>query len=161
MSDRSPQTGILDHATESIIDLSARQSRARLTLSALDGFVAIMKAWEIGNEEARSLLGGISSDRYVAMEQDALHEELPEEMMIRISYVIRLVQVLHTVFGNSLDDTWMSRPSSNSIFGGATPLPYCLEYGTVGLKKALRYWCYIYAATISTDMLPYSLKTRS
>ena len=100
--------------------------------------MAIMKAWKIRNEEARNLLGGISSDRYAAMEQVALHEELPEEVMIRISYVIRIFQVLHTVFGNSLADTWMSRPNSNSMFGGATPLAYCLQHGTVGLKNVLR-----------------------
>ena len=58
MTKRSDNSDILDQTTESIVDLSARQSRARLTPSAVDGFAAIIKAWNVGDEDARDLLGG-------------------------------------------------------------------------------------------------------
>ena len=134
----SKTSNILDHTMESIVALSVRQSKARLTPCAEGGFAAIIKVWNISDEDARNLLGGISSDLYAAMKDATPHEELPEEALMRISYLIGIFKALHTVFGNSLADVWMTRPNTNEMFAGTTPLAYCLENGIVSLKNVLR-----------------------
>lgn len=97
-----------------------------------------MKAWKIGEEDARNLLGGISSDRYTAMREAPLHKRLPNDMLIRISHLVGIFRALHTAFGHKLANTWMPRPITNSMFAGATPLAYCLEHGIARLKKVRR-----------------------
>ena len=138
MTKASKISYITDDTGESTIELSSRQSRARLTPSAVDGFAAIMKAWKIGDEDARGLLGGVSSDFYTAMQGAGFHEELPDEILIRISYLIGIFKALHTVFGNRLADAWMTRPNTNSMFKGTTPLAYCLEHGILGMRNVRR-----------------------
>ncbi len=131
----SKTQGVFDHTTESIVDLSVRQSKAGLTPSAEDGFAAITRAWNISDEDARNLLGGISSDLYAAMKDATPHEELPEHALIRISYLVQIFTALHTMFGSKLADAWMTLPNSNPMFGGETPLAYCLVHGIDGLKN--------------------------
>ena len=69
------------------------------------------------------------------MKDPAFHEELSEDVLIRISYLIGVFKALHTAFGSKLADTWMTLPNSNAMFGGTTPLAYCLKNGIVGLKN--------------------------
>ncbi|MCL5263283.1 MAG: MbcA/ParS/Xre antitoxin family protein [Acidobacteria bacterium] len=126
---------VFDHTTESIVALSVRQSKPRLTPSAEDGFAAIIKAWNVSDEDAQDLLGGISSDLYAAMKDTTPHEVLSEEALIRISYLVGIFKALHTVFGSRVADTWMTLPNSNPMFGGETPLAYCLVHGIDGLKN--------------------------
>lgn len=138
MTEESKTPDTPDDSTESITNLSVRRSRTRLTPSAVIGFVAIMQAWNVTDQDARNLLGGISHDQYAAMKDAAFHEELSEDALIRISYLVGIFKALHTAFGNKLADTWMIRPNTNAMFGGTTPLAYCLENGIDGLKNVRR-----------------------
>lgn len=123
---------------DSIVGTSIRQARAGLTPSAEDGFAAIMKAWNVSDEDARNLLGGISSSHYAAMKVAAHREKLPKEALIRISLLIGIFKALHTTFGSRLANAWMTLPNTNSMFSGTTPLAYCLEHGIVGMKNVRR-----------------------
>ena len=49
------------YAPAPIVDLSARATRERLSPAALKAFFSIVEHWNIRDEDARALLGGLSN----------------------------------------------------------------------------------------------------
>jgi hypothetical protein len=47
-----------------LVDLNAKAERERLSQSALKGFFKLVATWKVRDEDARQLLGGVSSSSY-------------------------------------------------------------------------------------------------
>lgn len=87
---------------------------------ALEGFFQIMARWNIGNSDARRILGN-PAERTFFQWKTGKAVRVPEDTLRRIGYVAGIWKALQIVYSDAtLADTWVSRP--NKAFGGQTPL---------------------------------------
>ena len=120
-----------------LVDLTARVERERLSPSALRGFFNIMERWQIRDEDARSLLGGVSNGPFYRMKKDP-DRVLDADMLLRISYLVGIFKALHILHSEPLADEWVRRPNTNRVFGGQTPLAYMLKGGVPAMQTVRR-----------------------
>ena len=52
-----------------VVDLASRAARERLSPGALKAFFNIMARWELRDEDARALLGGVSNGPFYEMKR--------------------------------------------------------------------------------------------
>jgi hypothetical protein len=109
-------------------DLGARAERDRLSAPALKAFFNIMARWQIRDEDARALLGGVSNGPFYEWKRDP-NRTLDTDRLTRISYLIGIFKALGILHGKRLADEWVRLPNSNPIFGGSTPLAYMIRGG--------------------------------
>jgi hypothetical protein len=87
---------------------------------ALRGFFLIMKAWKIGAEEARKLLGSPAERTYYAWQAGG-GTRVPQDTLRRIGYIAGIYKALQILYSDpALADSWLSRP--NADFGEQAPL---------------------------------------
>jgi hypothetical protein len=103
------------------VDLNQREERERLSQSALKVFFKLTQAWQLRDEDARELLGGISSSAFYEWKKNP-NRVLEVDRITRISFLIGIYKALHILYGDKLADEWVSLPNRNVIFGGSTPL---------------------------------------
>lgn len=116
-----------------LLDIDDPNVRARVSPSSKNIYVNIMKAWNVGDEDARRLLGGVSAESYEVMKSKESTDTLNEDQLKRVSYLVGIYKALRTLHGDKIATTWMTRPNDNNIFGGMTPLAYCVKEGMPGL----------------------------
>ena len=124
------------HPTE-LVDLSARSERERLSPAALRAFFTIMTRWQVRDEDARALLGGVSNGPFYEMKKNP-ERVLDPDRLLRISYVIGIFKALNLLYSTTLADAWMNRPNSNAIFAGQTPLAYLIAGGLPAMQVVRR-----------------------
>ena len=87
---------------------------------ALEWFFNIMKLWDVGNEDARRILGSPPLRTFYAWKKKP-PAKLPEDTLRRIGYIAGVWKALQIIYSDpKLADTWISRP--NEFFGAQTPL---------------------------------------
>ena len=116
-----------------LVDLNAKAERERLSKAALKGFFKLAAAWKLRDDDARELLGGISSSAYYEWKK---HPErtLEVDCITRISYLLGTYKALHILYGDKLADEWMGLANTNLIFGGRTPLAYVAAGGLPAMQ---------------------------
>ena len=122
-----------------IPDLADPATRARLSPAAIVAFFAIVDKWQLRNEDAMSMLGGISHGRYFELKR---HRKglLSQDELTRISLLVGIFKALNILFGQRLANQWTSRPNSNPMFNGAPPLQYLSRGGVpamIGVRRLL------------------------
>ncbi len=120
-----------------LIDLTSRSERERLSTSALKAFFNLTNRWGIRDEEARSLLGGISNGPYYNWKKQP-QRLLDPDVLTRISYLIGIFKALNILYGEKLADDWVRLPNSNRIFAGRTPLDYMIRGGVPAMQIVRR-----------------------
>ena len=108
--------------------------RRRLGRSGLIAFRRIMDEWRIPADESRQLIA-------IAPETDLDRldpNNLSEEKLMRISYLIGIYKVLHEVHGDLLADEWIRLPNANKLFKGLAPLVYMARGGLVAMQRVRR-----------------------
>ncbi|HZX25574.1 MAG TPA: MbcA/ParS/Xre antitoxin family protein [Telluria sp.] len=116
-----------------LVDLNSRAERERLSRSALVGFFKLAQAWQLRDEDARELLGGLSSSSFYDWKRNP-DRVLEVDRITRISYLIGIYKALHILYGDKLADEWVSLPNTNAIFGGRTPLDYMSAGGLLAMQ---------------------------
>jgi hypothetical protein len=116
-----------------LVDLNARAERERLSQSALKGFFKLVGAWRLRDEEARELLGGVSSSTFYEWKKNPARV-LEVDRITRISYLLGIYKALHILYGDQLADEWVSLPNANALFGGRTPLAQMLSGGLLAMQ---------------------------
>jgi Protein of unknown function (DUF2384) len=105
--------------------------------AAKRAFFRIMEAWDIGDAEARVLLGAPSRStfyNYKRGEGGALSADTLE----RVSYVLGIYKALKLLFPNPQQaDGWMRKP--NAAFGGRSALERVLGGKVVDLASVRAY----------------------
>jgi uncharacterized protein (DUF2384 family) len=117
--------------------LGSREARERLSPAALRGFFAVMTAWQVRDEDARQLLGGVSRATFYEMKRQPERVCSVDELT-RISYLIGIFKALNVLHGEALADRWMQLPNTNRLFGGATPLQFVVDGGIPALDQVRR-----------------------
>jgi hypothetical protein len=118
-------------------DLTTKRERERLSGPAIRAFFAIMGRWKVKDEDARSLLGGLSNGPFYAMKRDA-DRVIDSDRLMRISYLIGIFKALNILHGRKLADEWMQLPNSNPIFAGETPLSFVMHGGLPAMQVVRR-----------------------
>ena len=113
-------------------DLGDGATRARLSPPGIEAFFAIADKWELRNEDAMALLGGISHGRYYELKKKR-KGILSQDELTRISLLIGIFKALNILFSQKLANQWTSRPNSNAIFHNATPLELLIRAGVPGM----------------------------
>jgi hypothetical protein len=121
-------------------DLSRPEERRRLSGAALKALFNIVKHWQVRDEDARQLLGGISNGAYYQLKQNTCSSVkiLDQDRLVRISYLIGIFKSLNILYSQRLADQWMQLPNTNPIFAGRTPLDYILRGGTPAMDVVRR-----------------------
>ena len=115
------------------VELGLREERERLSASALKGFFNIMGCWEVRDEDARALLGGVSNGPYYTWKKQP-ERVLDADVLTRISYLVGIFKALNILYGQKLADEWVQLPNTNPIFNGRTPLDYMMRGGLPALQ---------------------------
>jgi Protein of unknown function (DUF2384) len=126
------------HPAVSIPDLSLDEERRRLSAGAIKALFNIVDRWEVRDEDARKLLGGISNGTYYLLKQSPRGKTQDQDSLMRISYLIGIFKSLNILYGQKLADQWMRLPNTNPIFAGRTPLDYVLRGGIPAMDTVRR-----------------------
>ena len=121
-----------------VVDLASKAERERLSPSALKAFFNIMGRWQVRDEDARSLLGGVTNGPYYEMKKKPEGRVLDSDKLLRISYLIGTFKALNILHGRKLADEWVRLPNTNRIFAGATPLAYMIQGGVPAMQTVRR-----------------------
>ncbi len=122
------------YAPPALPDLSRAEERRRLSPAALRAFFNIVERWEIRDEDARQLLGGISSGAYYELKKKP-SRVLDQDRLQRVSYLIGIFKALNILYGTRLADSWVQLANTNPIFSGRSPLAYMLQGGTPAMER--------------------------
>ncbi len=91
----------------------------------------------VRDEDARTLLGGISNGRFYEIKKKP-ERTLDADTLTRISYVIGIFKALNILYSEKLADAWVRRANTNRIFGGETPLAYMMKGGLPAMQIVRR-----------------------
>ena len=115
-------------------DLSNKDVIRRLSPSAVKGFLKIAALWELRDEDARQLLGGISNGAYYQLKKTGLRT-LDQDRLTRISLLTGIFKGLNILYRKKLADRWVHLPNTNPMFGGETPLWYMMKGGVPAMLR--------------------------
>src|SRR5438876_893222 len=120
-----------------LVDLTARRERERLSPSALKTFFKIIGRWQVRDEDARALLGGVSNGPYYQMKK-APNRILDADTLLRVSYLVGIFKALHILHAEVLADEWVRLPNTNRLFRGQSPLAFMLAGGLPAMQTVRR-----------------------
>jgi uncharacterized protein (DUF2384 family) len=120
-----------------LVDLNDRAQRERLSSSALKGFFQLTNAWQVRDDHARELLGGVSSSTFYEWKKKT-DRVLEVDRITRISYLLGIYKALHILYGDKLADEWVHLPNSNPVFNGRAPLAFMLGGGLLAMQTVRR-----------------------
>ena len=120
-----------------LVDLGSRAARERLSSAALKAFFNIMARWQVRDEDARALLGGVSNGPFYEMKRNP-DRTLDADRLTRVSYLVGIFKALGVLHSEPLADAWIQRPNSNPLFAGLTPLAYMIGGGLPAMKNVRR-----------------------
>ena len=125
------------YAPSPLVDLASKRERERLSPSAVRAFFKIIARWNVRDDDAKSLLGGISNGPYYEMKKDP-DRVLDADRLLRISYLVGVFKALNILYSKKLADAWVLLPNSNRIFAGRTPLDYMTKGGLPAMQTVRR-----------------------
>ena len=121
-------------AWEKPADLSSRDVQKRLSPLAVKVFFKIRELWELRDEDARQLLGGMSNGAFYELKKKA-RGTLDQDRLTRISILTGIFKGLNILYGKKLADRWIQLPNENPMFRGETPLTYMSKGGLPAMLR--------------------------
>jgi hypothetical protein len=125
------------YRTDAPPDLGARPERERLSAPALKAFFNIMARWNVRDEDARALLGGVSNGPFYEMKRSP-ERVLDADRLTRISYLVGIFKALNILHSRPVADEWIQLANANPIFAGRTPLAYMIRGGLPAMQTVRR-----------------------
>lgn len=125
---------IVGFSTNKATDLSKRDVQNRLSPAAIAAFFKLIDAWQVRDEAARQLLGGVSNGVYYQMKRGQ-NKTLDQDKLTRISLLIGIFKALNILYSRKLADAWVSLSNSNPMFEGEPPLTYMVQGGVPALVR--------------------------
>ena len=115
-------------------DLSSKDVQKRLGPAAVRAFLKIQELWELRDEDARQLLGGMSNGAFYELKRRA-RGTLDQDRLTRISILTVIFKALNILYSSKLADAWISLPNTNLMFAGSSPLEYMKKGGIPALLR--------------------------
>lgn len=119
-------------------DLTDAGVRERLSPSAIKAFVKIVKKWNLTEDQARGLLGGIASSTLHEWKKEPNGRKLGQDTLMRISLVIGIYKALIIYFGKPWADRWVLLDNRGPVFAGRAPIDFMLRNGQPGMVQVRR-----------------------
>jgi hypothetical protein len=116
------------------IDLSLKENQQRLSRSAIPAFFKVVQAWQLRDESARQLLGGVSNGFFYQLKRGQ-KKTLDQDKLTRISLLLGIFKALNILYSRKLADSWVTLPNSNPMFHGEAPLVYMVKGGVPALVR--------------------------
>lgn len=128
------QQPLAGFAAETVVDLSRREIQERLSRSAVPAFFKLVEAWQLRDESARQLLGGVSNGVFYQMKRG--HKKtLDQDKLTRVSLLLGVFKGLNILYSRKLADAWVNLPNTNPMFEGEAPLSYMIKGGVPALVR--------------------------
>lgn len=129
-------TGVAIHgiALDRPVDLSSKAVQEKLSPAAIRAFFSLASHWKLRDEDARSLLGGISNGSFYQLKRRT-SKTLDQDKLTRISLLIGIFKALNILFSTRLADAWVQLPNTNPLFAGETPLSYMRKGGVPSMIR--------------------------
>jgi hypothetical protein len=121
-------------AWERPADLSSKDAQKRLGPSAVQAFLKIRDLWELRDEDARRLLGGMSNGAFYELKRKP-RGTLDQDRLTRISILTGIFKALNILYSKKLADRWVQLPNENAMFEGEAPLPYMIKGGQPAMLR--------------------------
>lgn len=121
-------------AWEKPADLSSKDVLKRLSPSAVRAFLKIRELWQLRDEDARQMLGGMSNGAFYELKKKA-RGTLDQDRLTRISILTGIFKALNILYSKKLADRWIQLPNENPMFEGETPLTYMIRGGVPALLR--------------------------
>lgn len=116
------------------VDLSSKAVQGKLSPAAIRAFFSLTSHWKLRDEDARSLLGGISNGSFYQLKRST-SKTLDQDKLTRISLLVGIFKALNILFSTKLADAWAQLPNANPLFGGDTPLSYMRKGGVPAMLR--------------------------
>lgn len=121
-----------------IADLSDASVRRELSPVAIKATYRIAQAWGLPAGEISQLTG--LNERTWYRLRDRATKPLSQDTLTRVSALVGIYKGLRLLFSEPLASSWPTRPNSNALFGGDTPVKAMIRGG---IPKMLRVRTYI------------------
>jgi hypothetical protein len=115
-------------------DLSNRDVARRLSPPAVKAFLKIAALWDLRDEGARQLLGGMSNGSFYELKKKG-SRTLDQDRLTRISLLTGVFKALNILYRKKLADRWIQLPNTNPMFGGEAPLAYMIRGGVPAILR--------------------------
>jgi hypothetical protein len=114
-------------------------ARRDLAGPALRAFFNIARAWQLGAEQERVLLGAPPRSTFFRWKRDRAGA-VPNDVIERISYLLGIYKALHILFPDPAQaDAWLRRPNHAAPFGGQPALARMLAGQVADLYVVRQY----------------------
>ena len=133
----APHYPVSRYEPSPLVDLTAKTERERLSPAAIKAFLNIAEKWDMRDEDARVLLGGMSNGQFYEMKKKP-QRTLDADTLTRMSYLIGIFKALNILYSEKLADAWVQRPNTNRIFAGQAPLAYMIKGGLPAMQTVRR-----------------------
>jgi uncharacterized protein (DUF2384 family) len=101
---------------------------AELTAVALKAYARVADAWSLAQKEAAGL-ADMSESTWKRARKPGFAGELTKDQLLRLSAVIGIYKALELYFSEPLSQSWMTRPNTGPLFGGARPIDVAIDGG--------------------------------
>lgn len=128
------QKCIAGFSTDTAPDLSNRHIQERLSRASIPAFFRLVQAWQVRDEAARQLLGGVSNSVYDQLKRDK-RKTLDQDKLTRISVLLGIFKALNILYSRKLADAWVNLPNAHPMFHGEAPLAYMIRGGVPALLR--------------------------
>ncbi len=129
-----PDAQISGIALDRPVDLSSRKIQEKLSSSALLAFFRLIDLWNLRDQDARGLLGGISNGAYYSLKRRPA-KTLDQDKLTRISLLLGIFKALNILYSRKLADAWVQLPNRNPMFGGESPLLSMIKGGVPAMIR--------------------------
>jgi len=116
------------------VDLSSKDAQARLSRAGTAAFFKLARAWQLRDEPARRLLGGVSNGVFYQLKRGE-KKTLDQDKLTRISLLLGIFRALNILYSRKLADAWIGLPNANPMFDGEAPLAYLIKGGVPALIR--------------------------
>ncbi|HEX5482032.1 MAG TPA: antitoxin Xre-like helix-turn-helix domain-containing protein [Terriglobia bacterium] len=128
------QLPLAGFSSGTVVDLSCKETQDRLSRRAVPAFFKLAQAWQLHDEAARQLLGGVSNGAFYQLKRGA-QKRLDQDKLTRISLLLGIFKALNILYSRKLADAWVNLPNTNPQFQGETPLGYMIRGGLPALMR--------------------------
>src|SRR4029077_10702554 len=115
-------------------DLSDKSVLKRLSPPAVRAFLKMSELWELRDEDARRVLGGMSNGAFYEWKKKS-RGPLDQDRLTRISVLTGIFKALNILYSKKLADRWVQLPNENPMFEGHTPLTYMIKGGLPAMLR--------------------------
>ena len=129
------QQPLAGFSTDAAPDLSSRVVQERLSQPAVRAFFKLAQAWQLRDEMARQVLGGVSNGFFYQLKKGQKENPRPGQTHPHLVVSWNFPRSLNILYSRKLADAWMNLPNTNLMFAGETPLAYAVKGGVPALMR--------------------------